>query len=157
MRSIFRTIILIIVFGFLYGQKDNNEKLPLILTVTPLKTSFKISEKWEYEIRIANISNDTLRIPREIEEHYYPRMIASNGEHVKWEYAISAMGNFDEKNTIELCPGCFFGKTCTWIGLEHPGTYAFSVVYYAPTNSSDSLPDYWSGQLESNEVQVKVE
>ena len=157
-RSILKTsIFCFIFFSILYGQNGKNEISPLVLTVTPLKTSFKIQEKWEYEIRIENRSNDTLVIPREIEGHYYPRMIASNGEQVKWEYAVSATGNFDKKNTIELDPGCFYGKTCTWTGLKQPGIYTFSIVYYAPANLGDSLPYYWQGQLVSNEVQVTVE
>lgn len=158
MKSILRTsIFCVIFFGVLYGQKEDNEKLPLVLTVKPLKTTFKIYEKWEYEIRIENRNNDTLKIPKEIEGHYYPKMIASSGEQVKWEYAISIMGNFDEKNTIELSPGCFYGKRCTWVGLGQPGTYTFSIIYYAPKNMSDSLLHYWEGQLESNKVQVTVE
>ena len=158
MKLIFRPIVFCIIgFGLLYGQRDNNEKLPLILTVTPLKTSFKISEKWKYEIRIENVSKDTFIIPEEIDGHYYPKMIASNGEEVKWEYAIPTMGGFNEKNTIELGPGCFYGKKCTWTGLKKPGIYTFSIVYNAPINLSDSLPHYWNDQLESNKVQITVE
>jgi hypothetical protein len=126
------------------------------VTLTPLKTNYKVTEIWMYEIRIENISSDTLRIPKSILPHYFPRMIDPEGRMITPELLVLAADYFDGSNTIELAPGYFYGEKCSWGGLEKPGEYSFYVTYVAPQNLRDSLSNYWHGTLESNRVQIIV-
>lgn len=130
---------------------------PLRVTLTPLKTRYKVMEPWLYEIRIENVSSDTLRIADNIHSHYLPKVIDSEGRAIIWVYEMSYALNYDESNTIKLAPGYFYGEKCSWSGLQKTGEYSFHIDYVAPQNHGGSLPHYWYGTCESNTVQIIVE
>ncbi|UCG91994.1 MAG: hypothetical protein JSV97_13210 [candidate division WOR-3 bacterium] len=148
--------VIVLIVCLFYGQDESSEKAPLVVTITPIKHTYNIQEKWIYEIRIENISSDILRIPKNIDKHYIPKMIGSDGRAIPWKYVILAMGYFDEHNTIELAPGYFYGEKCSWTGPPDKGEYTFHILYISPINIGDSLPHYWSGQVKSNEVGIII-
>lgn len=126
--------------------------MPIAVTITMAKSTYRVGESLDFEIRIENVSDDTIRIPENVGDSYLPQMYDSNGEQVIWAYEISFADFYDEHSTVELAPRCFYGKKCRGWGLPHSGEYTFSIHYISPKNFGDPLPYYWDGEVESNKA-----
>ncbi len=152
-----RFILCIFFLGLLYGQQDIKTESPFTVTFTPSKTNYKIGEMLEYEIRIDNVSAKPYRIPVDLYFFYCVRGIGPDGKEIITEDLILGADYFDERNTIDLKPGCFMGRKSSWLYLESLGTYTCYIEYYMPRNrNADTLFSLWKGKIKSNVVTINV-